>query len=208
MARAISAWARGAHPQVAGVPSMVVDPERHVWRGAYAADGRFSLGREKRPTETPAEKLSEAPAERLSEGEAVVLMEALDAPLSQPRAIVCADDYNWWRGHGYSPAAGKPLWLTLDDETTHHIFFDDNIHNDPTDSIVAVRARATSSSGTFAPLSGDATCRLQGIHLVRVPALEPILDRDWFVDQIFKCESERAMRFGTVAHRHALINES
>jgi len=28
------------------VPSLAVDPARHVWRGGYAEDGTFSLGRE------------------------------------------------------------------------------------------------------------------------------------------------------------------
>ena len=35
----------------------------------------------------------------------------------------------------------KPIWLTEDDPYNHHIFFDDNIKNNPEDSIVAVRSR-------------------------------------------------------------------
>ena len=30
-------------------------------------------------------------------------------------AAAVQDDYSWWKGHGQSPGAGKPLWLTLDD---------------------------------------------------------------------------------------------
>jgi hypothetical protein len=64
------------------------------------------------------------------------------------------DDYQWWRSHGYTPASGKPLHLTISDDTTHPIFFDDNIHRMADDSIVAVRARQ-SPSEQFAALSGE-----------------------------------------------------
>jgi hypothetical protein len=72
--------------------------------------------------------------------------------------------------------------------SVHHIFFDDNIHNDATDSIVAARWRPTAKS-EFKPVSGEGTLALQGIHLVRVPTLEPILDHDWFLKQIDSCEA-------------------
>jgi hypothetical protein len=67
-----------------------------------------------------------------------------------------------------------------------------------------VRARATRRDA-FAPLSGAATCRLQGIHLVRVPTLEPILRRDYFLKRIASCERERAARFSTAAQKEALL---
>ena len=63
--------------------------------------------------------------------------------------------------HGHSPSSGKPLWITLDDAETQHIFFDDNIHNDPHDSIVAVRARR-SKGAQFEALSGEETLGLHG----------------------------------------------
>lgn len=78
----------------------------------------------------------------------------------------------------------------------HHIFFDDNIHNDANDSIVAARRRP-SSDAPFKPVSGEDTLALQGTHLVRVPTLEPILDHDWFLKQIDACEA----RFASAAPR-------
>ena len=67
-----------------------------------------------------------------------------------------------------------------------HIFFDDNIHNDPDDSIVAVRTRA-SASAPFSPLSGAATCRLHGLVLRRVPTYAAVWDTEWFLTQIDAC---------------------
>jgi len=80
--------------------------------------------------------------------------------------------------------------------TPHHIIFDDNIHNDPNDGIVAVRASSKQSkkdsdgksSMLFAPLNGYETIGMQGIHLVRVPTLEPVLSKSWFLEQIERCE--------------------
>ncbi len=36
---------------------------------------------------------------------------------------ICQDDYHWWKGHGYRPSAGKPLWFTAEGDDTHPIFF-------------------------------------------------------------------------------------
>ena len=103
--------------------------------------------------------------------------------------VAIQDDYDWWHKNGYSPSAGKPLWMTGDDRKIQHIFFDDNIHNDIADSIVAVRHRVNCED-SFTPLSGKDTLDLQGRHLVRVPTIEPIMNCRWFLDQITKCESK------------------
>ena len=66
-------------------------------------------------------------------------------------------------------------------------FFDDNIHNDADDSIVAVRVRETKEQ-KFQPLSGEETIAMQGQHLVRVPTFAPVLNENWFLEQIDACE--------------------
>ena len=58
-----------------------------------------------------------------------------------------------WSRNDNNPAAGKAVWLTIEDTTMHPIFFDDNIHNHPRDSIVAVRVRPDASAA-YAALSG------------------------------------------------------
>ena len=101
--------------------------------------------------------------------------------------FACTDDYPWWNEHSNLPSAGKPLWLTLNEEECLPIFFDDNIHNDADDSIVAVRVRETKEQN-FTPLSGEETIKMQGQHLVRVPTFAPVLNENWFLEQIDACE--------------------
>jgi hypothetical protein len=125
------------------------------------------------------------------------------------------DDYWAWRNSGFRPYAGKPVWVTEgggDETPAHHIFFDDNINPFVDDSIVAVRGRVLPDSRhqaadsrqqaadgrqqaadgrqqtAFAPLSGQATLDLHGAVLVKVHPVEAILDRDYFVTQIERCE--------------------
>ena len=81
----------------------------------------------------------------------------------------------------------------MNDDTTHHIFFDDNIHNIEDDAIVAVRQRRTRKD-RFRALSGEETLDLQGVHLVRVPTVEPILNDNWFYEQIQRCERNLAVK--------------
>lgn len=65
----------------------------------------------------------------------------------------------------------------------HHIFFDDNIHNLPEVSIAAVRVQE-SQGDQYQTLDGTETLGMQGLHLVRVPTPEPILNKNWFLEQI------------------------
>lgn len=188
--RALNAWSEGLHPTVAGVPSLSVDPERDLWRGSYSDDGSFSLRRV--PALSDPTAVAGNAEERLEEDAALAMMQ--ERASAVPRAVVCADHYEWWKAHHYSPAAGKPLWVDTSEEHMHHIFFDDNIHNDPDDSIIAVRMRH-GPAGRFRPLSGEATRKLQGMLLVRTPTPLPILDHQWFLKQIERCETARLSRF-------------
>ena len=181
VARALEAWAGGRHPSLGGVPALAAAPVR-VWRIRFADDGGFAL--------TPEGAADGAAAEgALAEEDALAMMEARGA--RGPTAAVCADDYNWWASHGESAAAGKPMWLTLADEATHHIFFDDNIRNHPTLSIVATRVRRDAAA-PFAPASGEATRALHGLFIVRCPTFEAVLDPDWFLKHIDACTRARA----------------
>jgi len=190
---AINAFVEGKHPLHAGVrcPELRLCDER-MWRGRYSsADGSFTLqpydergeGRDGSGSST-----REAAGFMLSE---VAMLDELQGDAkSLPRVSAVQDDYEWWDEHGNAPSAGKPLWLTLDSHGKwRHIFFDDNIHNDPDDSIVAVRARAHIGDD-FLPVSGAATVRLQGSVLKKVPTIRPILDKEWFLQQIEECEAQ------------------
>lgn len=110
------------------------------------------------------------------------------------------DDYQFWSANGCDPSAGKPVWVvdgvsedddgqTKSQPPRHHILFNDNIHNDPTDSIVSVRRSKGGLSGTFRTLTGAEIVELQGCHLFRVPTIEPIMDELWFLRQIVSAET-------------------
>ena len=104
-------------------------------------------------------------------------------------SIACGiqDDYNFWSSNNYAPYAGKPVWIRS--SNVHHIFFDDNIHNDPVDSIVSVRSELEQSIGTFRSLNGKEIIEMHGKHIVKVPTIEPCLNRSWFLTQIHQCLS-------------------
>ena len=109
-----------------------------------------------------------------------------------PRVSGVMDHYQWWRDNHYSPSAGKPLWLTLEDALApdgwRHLFFDDNIHKKAEDSIVAVRARERAGA-PFSPVSGAQTVLLHGSMLRKVPTIEAVNNKDWFLQQIVACEA-------------------
>ncbi len=177
---AINAFAEGAHPTCAAVPELGESLRGSpLWKGTYRqGDGeaaRFELAG--------------------SGGESVnselQIEETLVKPHAHISAVCCQDDYEWWRDHQYDPAAGKPLWVTVEDAATHPIFFDDNIHNHRQDSIVAVRVRRNASTG-YAALSGEETIAMQGLVLKRTPTFAPILDKSWFLKQIEVCEKRMA----------------
>lgn len=173
---AINAFAAGEHPDYPeGAPELALPAER-MWRGVYDDTGRFSL--------RPHDEGSGAPT---------ITDEVLAvAALSVPGVSAIQDNYEWWSSHGYQPSSGKPLWLTLGETSTFQLFFDDNIHNDPDDSIVSVRARADDSTSSFAVLSGAQICELHGLVLRRVPTMLPILDTEWFLEEIRACEARLA----------------
>jgi len=103
--------------------------------------------------------------------------------------VLCIrDDYWFWKGHLHRPEAGKPLWLTVNDSSVQHIFFDDNIHNRANDSIVAVRARSAAGSGCFHSVSGESTRQLEGCLLVKAQPAMAIRSMDYFLDKIRQCE--------------------
>lgn len=91
------------------------------------------------------------------------------------------DDYEFWKVHRHQPWAGKPVWIPRSKEV-QHILLDDNIHNLSHDSIASTRVER--EDGSFRTLSDEEIRDQQGIHLVRVPTVAPILQPTWFLEQI------------------------
>jgi len=101
------------------------------------------------------------------------------------------DDYKFWNFHKCTPWAGKPVWVPARTKRQHHVLFDDNIHNLAHDSIASVRIQSKEGE-PFQSLSGPEIQQLQGLHLVRVPTIEPILNNNWFLLQIDKARANYA----------------
>lgn len=104
-------------------------------------------------------------------------------------AFVCGiqDDYEYWDEHSNSPSCGKPVWIhpPNSEREYHHLFFDDNIHNDPTDGIVAVRTRK-SDGHTWVSLTGEEALNEHGRYMFRVPTIAVLLQNTWFLNSIAK----------------------
>jgi len=220
VAEALEAFAGGDHPLWRGqrFPALVL-PASRIWRGRYTAGGRFtlqlvSLDEARDCDAAQARQAGGGSADGADDEHRVAATlqgggggdsggdsGASAAPPHHMSAV--QDDYCTWRDAGYSPAAGKPLWLTLSDEASaapsSPIFFDDNIHNDANDSIVAVRVRL-GASRPYAALSGELTVRLQGSVLRRTPTVLPIRNHGWFLEQIGLCDARlRDLRAGGAA---------
>lgn len=103
------------------------------------------------------------------------------------------DDYDFWKKYDWLPTAGKPVWIPSTPTTEngdavfcHHLLFDDNIHNLPDDGIACIRQQEATPESKFTTI--DAAMmhggEYQGIHLKRVPTIEPVLNLKWYIEQI------------------------
>ena len=160
VARVLSDFCQGQHPDFPDVchPEWILRPE-HLLQGKWTDDGVYELWRG---------------AQRVASGDSEIV-EYLHS------CSVCGiqDDYCYWKKRSYEPWAGKPVWALPD---VQHILLDDNIHNLEHDSIAGVRQQQ--SDGTFRRLQGKELLDQQGIHLIRVPTIAPLLRHSWFLEQI------------------------
>lgn len=97
------------------------------------------------------------------------------------------DDYNYWEANEWYPTAGKPVWVPSYKKQScysHHLLFDDNIHNLPNDGIACLRKQVLPDE-KFVTVDGKMMHEeSQGVHLIRVPTIEPVLNPRWFVEKI------------------------
>lgn len=177
VANAINAWVEGKHPLFKGrtFSSFRVDLKRNMFVGRYdKTDKSFKV------------RYFEGDDDKNVFDEKEVVMKLLSGSMGKVQII--QDDYHWWNENHYIPGAGKPLWLSLDRPHTHHIFFDDHINNDADDSIVCVRYREHSKQN-FMSLSGEKIRQQHGTFIVRVPTVQAVLDRSFFLKKIGECEA-------------------
>ena len=113
----------------------------------------------------------------------------------QTRSIVGIQDcYGFWRDNNHAPWSGKPVWARTNISSSHnhhHILLDDNIHNDPFDGAGGIRVPAKEEKeddkhSSYESLHGSEALNMHGKHLIRVPTICPLMEDDWFIQQIEK----------------------
>lgn len=176
VAQAVAAFCKGQHPDH---PAFALSPGvERLFRGRWR-DGTYILVDYNDPNDV------------VARGDTEIL-----AVLARYTICGIQDDYDFWAANGWEPWAGKPVWSGCENGD-HHVLLDDNIHNTEHDSIASVRRRRKSDdSNEYEFLTGREIQDLQGLHLIRVPTIEPILNRQWFVQQLDQAQA----RFSSTHH--------
>ncbi|XP_042195728.1 uncharacterized protein si:dkey-32e6.3 isoform X2 [Callorhinchus milii] len=92
------------------------------------------------------------------------------------------DHFDWWARNNYSNRGGKPLWIDPSHTGVHHIFIDDNIRLNDSDSIVNPQVFVKDGI-RIAP-----TAELYNICLVQTNLVKAICDRNYFIKCVQHCE--------------------
>jgi hypothetical protein len=182
MAKAVTAFCQGKHPDYpdASHPKLCLLPDR-LFQGRW-------------------KKTSNDVIYQLWDLEEIKIIASGDEEILQllDSVPICGirDDYNYWAANDWLPTAGKPVWIpryTKDTIYDHHILFDDNIHNLAHDGIACVRQQE--ADGSFVTVDAKVMHKAyQGLHLIRVPTVEPVLNPNWFVEQLEKARGRVARR--------------
>jgi hypothetical protein len=115
-------------------------------------------------------------------------------PPSTTTTTTTSKDDNSEQNHRNSSSSSSNADYHYPQQQQHHILFDDNIHNLPHDSIVCIRQQqphSNNNGGTYTSVvnvvdNEDWTRSplYHGIHVCRVPTVEPVLNPRWFIEQI------------------------
>jgi hypothetical protein len=172
-------------------PDFFIPPDR-LFQGRWKKEEKGNCDEEERSHNMVYQLWDLAETHLVASGDHAIL-ELLD------RLPMCGikDDYPHWAANAWLPTSGKPVWVPCNDnqidtdkqasssggwQYDHHILFDDNIHNLHDDGIACIRQEQ--ADGSFVTLDSESMHQLQGVNLVRVPTVEPVLNPNWFVEQI------------------------
>jgi len=193
IAEALNVFARGEHPLYPDFrdESLLITPEK-MFKGRWRAkmgdgDDQIEYQLLKWSEEDDETSSSDYNIVASGDGELLNIIEHCSVAGIQ-------DHYDYWDKNDNAPWAGKPVWTHRtstsggNTRNCHHIFFDDNIHNDATDSIAAVRVEEDEAKGTYKSLSGEEILEMHGLHLIKVNTVAPVMDKDWFLHRIREAE--------------------
>ncbi len=185
IAQIVTDFAQGRHPDYPHIQYSDLElPKERLYQGRWKCFGSEESGCKETSSDYIYELWNADETNVVASGDAAIL-----DLLSRHTICGIRDDYPFWKKNGWDPTAGKPVWIPKYDLSTdqkpykHHLFFDDNIHNLSHDGIACVRRQM--NDGTFCTLDGATMHQeSQGVHLIRVPTIEPVLNPNWFVEQI------------------------
>jgi hypothetical protein len=194
IAQVVTEFAQGKHPDYPDVryPALELSKER-LYQGRWKAISPIydEKGSKENPSGFIYELWNTDETKLVASGDDAILQ-----VLSQHSICGIRDDYRFWKRNGWDPTAGKPVWIPSYGKTTtpndddkkpydHHLFFDDNIHNLEHDGIACVRRQVSSDGAAYITLDGATMHHeAQGVHLLRVPTIEPVLNPNWYMEQI------------------------
>ncbi|XP_062829834.1 uncharacterized protein LOC103281301 [Anolis carolinensis] len=95
------------------------------------------------------------------------------------------DHFDWWAKNQFSSQGGKPLLIDPHDANVHHIFIDDNIRLDDSDTIVHQQVFSRKESCNLQTVP---TSELYNVCLVQTDLLEAIANKNYFCRCIRRCE--------------------
>nr|XP_032628517.1 uncharacterized protein LOC116820283 [Chelonoidis abingdonii] len=95
------------------------------------------------------------------------------------------DHFDWWARNQFSSRGGKPLWIDPHDSTVHHIFIDDNIRLNDSDTIICPQVFSERGGSCARPAP---TSELYDVCLVQTNLLEAIADESYFLRCVRRCE--------------------
>ncbi|XP_069793270.1 uncharacterized protein [Narcine bancroftii] len=104
------------------------------------------------------------------------------------------DHFDWWSNNSFSNQGGKPFWIDSSETTIQHIFIDDNIRLNDTDTIVHPQEFVEDGSGTRT----IPTAELYDICLVQTDLLKAIHDRHYFIKCMQQCEENYMNYIGLI----------
>ena len=99
-----------------------------------------------------------------------------------------SDDLRDWSANNFHPSKGKPIWINLQDDDTHHIFFDDNIRPANSDSIVNLRLKRECSE-SYEDVQTHEEFKYVNKNIVPVTFPDAIMNEDYFIEKLQLCES-------------------
>jgi hypothetical protein len=114
----------------------------------------------------------------IENGQTIDQVETIYQHLKSLGHAAIQDDWSYWNAHHEASAQGKPFLVDLKDSETLPIFFDDNIRLDSSRKNIIAPLNAL--NGELLPI--EVLSELK--YVVRVKALEAILDRDYYINHV------------------------